>query len=102
VAANFVNGEMDVVDKLVEAANYEGVAVETSADKVVRVVNSAADVAVTNVAECVAQMVNVVLVLAFDAVAIAIVIENVDVAVDTVDTASTESCSAIRVAFLGG
>lgn len=74
---------------------------ETSADKVARAVNSAVDVAVTNVAECVVQTVNSVPVLVFD-VAIAIAFENVDAAVDTVDTASTESCSAIRVSFRSG
>lgn len=105
-AANFVAGVdavTDVVDRVVGVANcVVGAAAETNADKVARVVNSVADVAVTSVAEYVVQTVNVALVLAWDVVAIAIAFENVDAAVDIVDTVNTESCSAIRVTFRGG
>lgn len=91
---------MNAVDKVVGAANYVGgAAVVTSVDRVVRVANSAADVAVTNVAECVVQTANAVLVLV---IVVAIAFENVDVAVDTVDTASIGSCSAIRIAHRDG
>lgn len=101
---NFViDGVMDAADRLVGAANYVGgAAVETDVDRVVRTVNCAANVAATNVDGCAVLTVNVAPVLAFDDAAIAIVFENVDVVVDTVNTASTVSCSAIQVAFPGG
>lgn len=91
----------DAVDRVVEAANYVGgAAVVTNVDRVVRVASSAADVTVTNVAECVVQTVNAALVLVI--VVAAIAFENVDVAVDTVDTVSIDSCSAIRIAYRDG
>lgn len=104
-AANFVAGVdavTDVVDRVAGVANYVvGAVAETNADKVDRMVSSVADVAVTSVAECVVQTVNVALVLAWDVVAIVIVFENVDVVVDIVDTVNTGSCSAIQVTFRG-
>lgn len=100
---NFVNVDavMDAVDRLVGAANYGDAAVETVVDRVVQEVSSVADAAVTNVAECVVQTASDVLVLAFDVVATAIVFENVNVAIDIVYTASTESCSAIQTSYHG-
>lgn len=92
---------MDAVDRLVEAVNYGDVAVETDADRVVQEMSSVADVAVTNVTECVVQMANGVLVLAI-VVAPAIVFENVNVAIDIVYMASTELCSAIQTSYRRG
>jgi len=102
--ANFVNVDavMDAVDRLVGAVNYGDVAVETNADRVVQEVSSVADAAVTNVTECVVQMANDVLVLAFDVVATAIVFENVNVAIDIVYMASIELYSAIQTSYRRG